>query len=442
METVQELFDKNGIRYTHVNNVLSFNGYNYSTAKTEAVNIRNENIIAVSANQPKSVLLKVLMEPVSRLSDSATYDITAWSLPYVYGVNAFASRDEVRYSEVRSGAVEMDMNPAYAYVIPVSAANGKIISSLLNANLKVRYNEVTFTSGNKTYKPGSLILLSHDNKGRDQDIFLLCKKFNVSCLALSSGMVDKGFDFGSDKVHLVKKPTVGLVTGLQADAHGAGEVWHLFEQQLNYPVNLYNPEDINADVLRKTDVLIFPNGRFNMLTDKDMSTELRNWVKQGGKIIAMENAVSQMAGADWGMKLKKADEDKKEGGTYADIKKYETRERDGVASNIPGAIYKTELDNTHPLAFGYPDYYFTLKQNTDVYEFMKEGWNVAIIKKEKQVAGFVGSKIQNKIQDGTVMGVQEMGRGHIIYFADDPIFRSFWENGKLLLENAVFLVGN
>jgi len=34
-----------------------------------------------------------------------------------------------------------------------------------------------------------------------------------------------------------------------------------------------------------------------------------------------------------------------------------------------------------------------------------------------------------------------MGRGQVVFFADDPIFRSFWENGKLLFANAVFLVG-
>ena len=101
-----------------------------------------------------------------------------------------------------------------------------------------------------------------------------------------------------------------------------------------------------------------------------------------------------------------------------------------------------ELDNTHPLAFGYPGYYYTLKQDDNIYEFIKEGgWNVGVIKKERQVAGFVGSKLQNHLQDGLLFGVQEMGRGTITYLADDVLFRSFWENGKLLFANAVFLVG-
>jgi hypothetical protein len=93
------------------------------------------------------------------------------------------------------------------------------------------------------------------------------------------------------------------------------------------------------------------------------------------------------------------------------------------------------------LGFGYPNYYFTLKQNDNIYEFLKDGWNVGVVKKDNQVSGFVGSKVKEKIKDGTVIGVQQLGSGTVVFFSDDPIFRSFWENGKLLLGNAIFLVG-
>ena len=77
-----------------------------------------------------------------------------------------------------------------------------------------------------------------------------------------------------------------------------------------------------------------------------------------------------------------------------------------------------------------------------IYDFLKEmGWNVGVIKKDNQVAGFVGSKLKDKLKDGLLFGVQDMGQGNVIYLADDPLFRSFWENGKLLFSNAVFMVG-
>jgi hypothetical protein len=101
-----------------------------------------------------------------------------------------------------------------------------------------------------------------------------------------------------------------------------------------------------------------------------------------------------------------------------------------------------ELDNSHPLAFGYPEFYYTIKQDDNIYEFFKEGaWNVGIIRKDNYVTGFTGSKTKEKLKDGLLFGVQDMGRGAVIYMADNPLFRSFWENGKLLFANAVFLVG-
>jgi hypothetical protein len=73
---------------------------------------------------------------------------------------------------------------------------------------------------------------------------------------------------------------------------------------------------------------------------------------------------------------------------------------------------------------------------------MKDGWNVGILKKDNYVTGFSGYKVKEKLKDGTVIGALEMGAGTVSIFADDPIFRLFWENGKLLFSNAIFMVGN
>ena len=67
---------------------------------------------------------------------------------------------------------------------------------------------------------------------------------------------------------------------------------------------------------------------------------------------------------------------------YVALKKYNNRDREYLHENIPGAIYKVELDNTHPLAYGYDNLYYTLKQDANIYEFLKEGWNVGVLKKD------------------------------------------------------------
>ncbi|HYE54706.1 MAG TPA: hypothetical protein VD996_07680, partial [Chitinophagaceae bacterium] len=69
------------------------------------------------------------------------------------------------------------------------------------------------------------------------------------------------------------------------------------------------------------------------------------------------------------------------------------------------------------------------------------GWNVGVLKKDAHVSGFAGVKTKEKLRDGLLFGVSDMGRGNVVYLADAVLFRSFWENGKLMLCNAVFLVG-
>ena len=56
------------------------------------------------------------------------------------------------------------------------------------------------------------------------------------------------------------------------------------------------------------------------------------------------------------------------------------------------------------------------------------------------VSGFVGSKVTKKQTEALIVGVQSIGSGTAVYLLENPLFRGFWENGKLLLLNAIFMV--
>ena len=446
LRILQNFFDNNGIKYGAVNGA-AIKGYNYFTGKEETFAANNS--LAISAYQPKSALIKVLFEPKSKLSDSVTYDITAWSLPYVYGVQAYAVKEKINAGNFATAKTENNISAnAYGYLINYNSFNdAKFLATIVNAKIKTRFAEKDFTYNGVAHKKGTLIVLKKGNEEKMNAFINAVNKYNASVTSVAGGFMETGFDFGSEKVHFIKKPNVAMLTGKGVSSGAAGEVWHLFEQQLDYPVTLINADEIDGAALKNIDVLILPDGNYKFFNDKDATAEIKQWVQQGGKIIAIENAAAQIAKADWGIKLKKSDDDDKKDdkkdnkNLYNDLKRFENRERESIADFIPGSIYKLLLDDSHPLAFGYTANYFTLKQNGDLYEFMKDGWNVGVIKKENQVAGFVGNRLKEKIKDGTVIGVQDLGRGSIVYFADDPIFRSFWENGKLMFANAVFLVG-
>ena len=274
----------------------------------------------------------------------------------------------------------------------------------------------------------------------EQIISDIAKKSEVTIQALASAFVDKGADLGSDKIRYIKKPRIAVVSGDETSSLAFGEIWHFFEQQIGYPATIIRFKDFDHLNYSDFDVLIFPNGSY-----QDMETEkMQSWIRSGGKLIALEDAVFQLAGKKgFNLKIKEdAKKEEKSKDPYESLKTYDNRERDDLKNSIPGAIYKVNLDNTHPLAFGFPDYYYTLKLDDRVYTYLESGWNVGVLKKNNYVTGFVGTKTKLKLVDGLIFGVQEMGSGSVVYLTDDPLFRSFWENGKLLFSNAVFMVGH
>ena len=446
LKTLAILLERNGIEFGY-GSAKGGQGYNYFTGKRETFKVANNDLV-ISAYQPKSVLLKVLFEPQTFVSDSATYDITAWSLPYAFGLQAYATSEKL--SPLTAGAPEVqnimnDISDPVAYIANWnSLADVKFLSQLLKNNIKVRYSEIPFETGGKRFNAGSLIIArtSNDNLGSQfkETLQNLALASGVSLQAISSAYVDKGADLGSDKVRLIRKPKIMAVTGESASSLSFGEVWHFFEQQIKYPLTVVRSEDLTRINLNEFDVIILPDGSY---ADSG-SEKIQQWIRGGGKLIAMEGAVSQLAGKK-GFDLKNKEEVKKnekDPDIYQDLKIYENRDRENVRKNIPGAIYKVNLDNTHPLGFGFPGFYYTLKLDDKVYQYLSDGWNVGVLKKDNYVAGFVGAQAKKKLVDGLLFGVQEMGSGSVVYLADDPLFRSFWENGKLLFSNAVFMVGH
>jgi hypothetical protein len=369
-------------------------------------------------------------------------------LPYVYGLKAFGAKMKIQFSTVpKSVPIVNSLADAYGYVIRWQGVqSAKALGQLFQKGVKVRFSETPFEVNGQQFERGSLIVIKNGNEKFGKTLVSIvndvCNANNIKANTITTGFVDKGFDFGSDKIHPLKPSRVALLNGEGVGSNSAGEVWHFFDRVIDYPLTLVNANDFSRISWNDFDVIIMPSGNYRFLSDKNLTDQLKDWINKGGRLVALEGGVAQLAKTDWSVKVKKTDDSSDKKDVYASLQNFEVRERDNLSSSIPGSIYKVDLDNTHPLAFGYPNYYYTLKQDDAMYEFIKEGgWNVGVIKKDNQVSGFVGTKLKEKLKDGLVFGVQDMGQGAVVYLTDDLLFRSFWENGKLMFCNAVFLVG-
>jgi hypothetical protein len=442
---LMELLLNNGIQFGHIDKRNAI-GYDYVSGKTEQLTIEPRDLV-INAYQSKSVLLNVLLEPKTFVADSNTYDITAWALPYAYGLKAYGLKESIKPAEKITNAGSypqpLTKNPVYAYVSSWrSVYEVEFLAELFRRNIKVRCTQSSFEAGGKKFAPGSLIITRAGNSNNDFDNIVrnAAKNCKVELASLSSGFVDKGADLGSGVIKSLHAPKVLLISGEGSSSEAMGEIWHFFDQQINYPLTVVKYRDFNRERLNDFDVIIFPDGYYDDLP----ADKLQSWVRDGGKLIAMENTVSLLVDKK-GFSIKNIPAEKRDTASKNKpdmIKAYADRDHEAIRSSVPGAIYKVDMDNTHPLGFGLDKYYFTLKLNDVLYSYLgDDGWNVGTVKKNAYVEGFVGQKAKGKIKDGLLFGVQSLGRGSVVYLVDDPMFRSFWQNGKLLFSNAVFMVG-
>ena len=108
-------------------------------------------------------------------------------------------------------------------------------------------------------------------------------------------------------------------------------------------------------------------------------------------------------------------ESKKEFNTYHTLV-FQFRKRDKLKNSVYGSIVRVDLDNSHPLAFGYKQYYHNLKLEKTLYPLLSMGWNVGILKDPSSVvAGFMGYKIKRRIKNHLIFGVHETKKGKVKY---------------------------
>ena len=95
MESFLQLLTMNQIRYSPAGTVgKKFKAFDYISGKEGEVTLEKGDIL-ISAYQPQSHFMQALFEPKNKLTDSLSYDITAWSLPYVYNLKSFAVTEKI-----------------------------------------------------------------------------------------------------------------------------------------------------------------------------------------------------------------------------------------------------------------------------------------------------------------------------------------------------------
>jgi hypothetical protein len=288
IESFEVSAEKNGIK-----------GFSYTKGDFETFNASKGDLL-IPAAQPRSVLLQALFEPEGKLSDSLTYDITAWSLPMAYGLDAFATEESIdfalRQDSVQNQIWNDDQPVAYAMKWG-SVPAVELLTRFLSNGIVARYALEPFSIKGTKYDAGTILLMRADNERHpyfDRIIRTSASASIVPMSTISTGFVESGKDLGSNYYPLVRRPEVLTLSGDDVDPSSLGQVWHYFEEELHYPLHIINVPSLEKMDLSRYNVLVLEEGYYDF---KEATLQrINSWVNNGGHLILIGAAIQSVSG--------------------------------------------------------------------------------------------------------------------------------------------------
>ena len=420
--------------------------------RIDGIEFQKEYSVFIPADQMQYRFLKAAFEPFTSFDDSLFYDVSAWSIPMAFGLD-FKMLDGGGVRELELGAaVElnesktvqmMDHAEAYGYLIDWSdSKSAKWLYEFLKNNIKVKVAtkpfEVMTHAGKKEFKRGTLMIPIGIQESKRKLISNLIDRLNttqIPCFVLKSGSSTKGPNMGSGHFSMIRKPKMAMLVGPGVSAYDAGEIWHLFDSELQIPITKLNISDLNASSARSYNVLVMPNGSYSGLT-KSQAETIKAWVLQGNTLVCIKGAASWAESQKLiSLQTRKSDHAKTDS-----ILAYGTvNSRDG-AMRIGGCILNAKLDLTHPITYGYHRTELPIfKRGTMFVDPPKNPYATPVRYADNPLlSGYLHKDHQAMAPNAAGVVVHRSGRGRILSYLSNPVFRGYWRGTKGLLVNGVY----
>jgi hypothetical protein len=443
VKQLAELLDKNKIDYQWADEKKATKGTSFNTIKEVNLNIES-NDLYISTNQPRAVLTQVLLEAEHKLTDSLTYDITAWSLPLAYGLDAYGLKMDIGVkSKKMVGKTFQKASNYYAYHMAWGdRMAAKTLAWLHRNGFLVRHSVTNTMVDGKSIKRGDIIVLKADQNDEKGKIFesIHEKLFNVNpeIQVLGSGFGKGKGDLGGENYPIIKAPKILVLGGRGVSSVDFGQVWYFFDQVIDYPHSKVEVEQLGNLDFSKFNTIIMPNGRMDL--KDNLKKKIDTFIEQGGKVIAIGQSTSFFNGREgYTFKTVVNDEPDSKKDKFDELTiPTEKMERLWVSQTVNGAIIEHHLDESHPFCYGLGNKYFSLKDTSQFMPLIAGIQNLIYVPKSYTAYGFIGHDAKKKLPATLLLGLENKGNGSVIYMIDNPLFRNFWENGNILFSNALF----
>ena len=436
----------------------------------------------VAMAQPSKRLIRTLLDPQIPMDSqfveaeearrrirqrSEIYDVTAWSLPLLFNVEAVASGTPSKGEFEPAQPVRVhpgEMHGATATVAYLaqwgSEAAGRLLTGALREDLKVHSSERAFVQSGLKFPAGSLIFKVAGNPpDLASRLARLAREAGAEIYGTDSGWVEDGVNFGSHYVVAVKKPAIAMAWDTPASSQSAGAARFVLERQYGYPVTPIRSLDLNSPELARFDVLIFPDGgAYSEWIGDSGVRRLKEWVQAGGTVVGLGSAVNFLAEKGVGLldtaqensvqaeekKPTPASEGRVPGTEISSVTDYDKliHATNEMPDSAPGAIVRAHIQPGHWLTAGASDSVYVMVEGRAIYSPLKldKGVNAVYFDAPEKLlaSGYLWAENRKQMSFKPVVAAQNTGRGVAIGFTADPNFRGIQDGMNVLFLNAVF----
>jgi hypothetical protein len=163
---------------------------------------------------------------------------------------------------------------------------------------------------------------------------------------------------------------------------------------------------------------------------------IKRWIRNGGTLIASNGSAVAWASRNklTNIQLVDVEQYKGENVVYDQLSNFQR------GQSIPGGVFMSELELTHPMAFGYYKKELpTFRRGNVMMEASKNKFsNPGKYTKDPLLSGWINKPNLDALKETSTIRVNAMGQGRIISLADNPNFRAFWYGTNKLMMNAIF----
>ncbi|MEM7454589.1 MAG: M14 family metallopeptidase [Planctomycetota bacterium] len=437
--------------------------------------------LVVPMNQPEYRFLRSLLMRRTEFQENIFYDVSAWTLSLAFGVEQFTISGPVESNKLLRATLENGFasreveisDDDVAWLIEYREDGAvELLARLLENEVRVRVAmkplkaHVNGPDGprEKAFDYGTLSVaagIQPDKLDVIKELLTESAEQGVSIWPVRSGLATSGIDIGSPNFPVIPRPGLAMAVGRGVSAYGAGEIWHLLDHRFRTPVTLIKSSQLESADLDDYSTFIMPSGSYS----DDVWAQAESFAQTGGTVVVVgrtavtanerlgspaegsqpvetpavpENA--QTTAATEATSEQSSDEEAVDDPTAAIQQPFASASSTEALKLISGAIFRTQIDPTHPLMFGLPssdlavfrDHARMLEPSSSPYA------NPAIYDRgHPLLAGYCSDENVESLKEAASIVVVPHGRGRFILMTDNPNFRGFWRSTSRVFINAV-----